>query len=236
MHLAREPGPFLGPGLLGEQVALLLGPFGPVAQALQDLVPCDEVEPKHRPGRGPQHAGRDDGCGRLPDPGHDERQRADGREGHAPVPAVIDQPVRSENGSVGCPHVPGILRRDQASRPDEQGDDQGKSAEDRDDEHGRPAAEKERGVGQPLDGQHGPGQRVGVGWPPGRTGQRDGGVEQDEEGGEEHVERGPVRSCALSEPHSFRLCHRTPATPAGTTIGPARPYESCRLPTEAIPS
>ena len=143
VHFAREPGPFLGPGLLGEQVALLLGPFGPVAQTLQDLVPRGEIEREQRPDRGPQHADRDDDRGRLPDMADDERQRADGRERRAPVPVVVERPVRGENGSEGRPHISGGFRRDQPGRRDEQRDDQAEPAEDRDDEHGRPPAEKE---------------------------------------------------------------------------------------------
>jgi hypothetical protein len=188
VHFAREPGPFLGPGLLGEQVALLLGPFGPVAQPLQDLVPRGEVKREQRPDRGPQHADRDDGKRRLPDIANDERQRADGRERRTPVPAVVERPVRSENGSERRPHIPGVFRCDQAGRRDEQRNDQAEPAEDRDDEHGRPAAENERGVGQRLNGQHGPGQRAGMGRPPGRPDEREDGVDQDEKASEERIQ------------------------------------------------
>ncbi len=38
VHLAGQPGPFLGPGLLGEQVTLPLGPVGPLPQRLQQGV------------------------------------------------------------------------------------------------------------------------------------------------------------------------------------------------------
>ncbi len=44
VHLARQPGALLRPGLLGQQGALPLGPLGAVAQRLDHAVPGREVQ------------------------------------------------------------------------------------------------------------------------------------------------------------------------------------------------
>ena len=111
-------------------------------------------------------------------------------------------------------------------------------AQDGDDEHRRPAAEHERGVGQPLNGQHGPGQRAGVSGPPGRPGQGEGGVEHDEEGGEEHIQRQAVLPRAHSKPHVVQAMSSHPGHP-GPRIPSARPDPTkvaCRRPRPSLRS
>ncbi len=96
------------------------------------------------------------------------------------------------------------------------------AAQDGDDEHGRPAAEDQRGVGQPLNGQHGPGQRAGVGRPPGRPGERAAGVEQDERDREEHIQRQAVLPRTRSKPHDVHAMSPRPGHPRWHNHRPGR--------------
>ena len=104
VHLARQPGPFLGPGLLGEQVALPLGAFGPVPQR---PAPSRAGRRSTAPSSGPTAVRSTPivmtSTGRLPGPGHDERQHAHRRERGPPVLAVVERPVCGEDGSERAP-------------------------------------------------------------------------------------------------------------------------------------
>jgi hypothetical protein len=52
VHLTGQPGAFLRPGLLGQQVTLPLGPLRPLGECLHQPPPGLEVQPQQRPHNG----------------------------------------------------------------------------------------------------------------------------------------------------------------------------------------
>jgi hypothetical protein len=192
VHLARQPAPFLGPGLLGEQVALALGPVGPVAQRLQQRVAGPEVQRQQRPHQDAEQPVRDDLDRGLPGPAHDHGQHGDGQERNPPVPPVVEGPVGRERRGERRPHVAHVDRGQGARGPDQQRDRQRERGQDGDHQQRRPAPGDQRQAGGGLDAQQDPGQRPRMSRPPGDPDQRRGRVQQHEEDRKPHVERGPV--------------------------------------------
>ena len=225
VHLTCQAGALVRPGLLGEQVALTLGPLGAFGEGPHHRVAGAEVQREQRPDRRPQHGNDDHLPRRIPDPGDDGGHDTDRGERGALAPdvlAVVERPVGRQDGAEGRPHILRIGRRQGTGRGNQERYRQREPGQDGDDGDGRAPPGGQREVGEGLDGQHGPGERAGVRGPPRRPGQRGHGVQQRETDRDEHVRHQPVLPQPRSHAHGVTLCQIGPDCLGGKTFGRAR--------------